>query len=229
MQPLKITAVLQDGRIAGVDPYFPLDSIMAAEWMRRNHPEAYYNASSHLLTNDMIIPDLPLERIGGGEDWYFACSFNTIPPISEYVMHWHKRFDDQLEQHIDFAGKRGKVDIKSGKNKAYRMPLVVQLFDRLEWFAVGDLEAVQDLVLGITHLGKKSSQGLGAVNYWTVEEWPEDWSFVRDGKLTRAIPIGHGFPVGVQVAKMALYGIRSPYWHTENQMVCMMPEVLQRD
>ena len=29
MQPMKITAYLLDGRIAGTEPYFPLDSILA--------------------------------------------------------------------------------------------------------------------------------------------------------------------------------------------------------
>ena len=226
MQPLKITAKMQDGRVAGTDPYFPLDSIMAAEWMRRNHPEAYYNASSHLLTNDLIVPDLPLARCGEGEDWYFACSFNTIPPIAEYIMYWHKRFDDQLEQYIEFKGKRGKVDVRSGKNKAYRMPLVVQLFDYLQWFAVGHLESVRELISTITHIGKKTSQGLGGVDYWEVEPWPEDWSVVRDGKLTRAIPVESGFPEEVQESRIALYGIRNPYWHTSNQRVCIMPEVI---
>jgi CRISPR type IV-associated protein Csf3 len=222
---MKITAVMQDGRIAGTEPWFPLDSILAAEWMRRNHPEAFYNASSHMLTNELIIPELPFERRGMGDNWYWACSFNTEPSLGEYVMHWHKRFDDQLEKYIDFGSRRGKVDTKSGKYKAYRMPLVVQLFERLVWYAVGDPAAVQDLCRGVTHIGKKSSQGLGAVDYWEVEPWPEDWSEVAGGKVTRSIPAEQGMPPGVQKANVRLYGIRPPYWHSDHQRVCLMPEV----
>ena len=76
MQSIKITAHMQDGRVATVDPWLPLDSILSAAWMRRNHPEAYYNASSHMLNNDLIIPELPFERREKGDDWYWACSFN---------------------------------------------------------------------------------------------------------------------------------------------------------
>jgi CRISPR type IV-associated protein Csf3 len=138
-------------------------------------------------------------------------------------MHWHKRFDDQLEQYIDFGGRRGRIDIKSSKYKAYRMPLVVQLFDRLEWYAVGDPGAVLDLCQGVTHIGKKSSQGLGSVDYWTVEPWPEDWSEHREGQLTRAVPM-ELLPLWA-MGRVAQYGIRPPYWWNGHQRLCVMPEV----
>lgn len=224
MQPLKITAHMQDGRVAGTEPWFPLDSILAAEWMRRHHPEAYYNASSHML-KEMITPELPFARRGAGDLWYWACSFNTAPPLHEYIMHWHKRFDDQLEQYIDFKGKRGRVDIKSSKFKAYRMPMVIQLFDRLEWYAVGDPDAVLDLCRGVTHIGKKSSQGMGAVDWWEVGPWPEDWSEAQGDKLTRAVPVELGMPEGIGQARVATYGIRPPYWHSDHRALCYMPEV----
>lgn len=223
MQPLKITAVMQDGRIAGTEPWFPLDSILASVWIKRNYPELAYLPITD--TNKIIEAQLPFERRGSGDDWYWACSFNTVPPLHEYVMHWHKRFDDHLEQYIDFGGKRGKVDIKSSKFKAYRMPLVVQLFDRLVWYAVGDLDAVRALCNKVTHLGKKSAQGLGCVDYWTMEPWPEDWGEVARGKVTRALPIELGMPAGVGAANVQLHSIRPPYWHTGNQRVCYMPEV----
>ena len=224
MQPMRITAHMQDGRIAGTEPWFPLDGILAAEWMRRNHPEAYYNASSYMLTHDLIVPELPFERRGAGEEWYWACSFNQAEKLGEYILHWHKRFDDRLEQYIDFGSRRGRIDTKSGKYKAYRMPLVVQIFDRLEWYAVGDPEAIRNLCHGITHIGKKTSQGLGAVDYWEVEPWSEDWSEVRGGKVTRALPVELGLPEEVSSSKVAQYGIRPPYWWSEHQRVCYMPE-----
>jgi CRISPR type IV-associated protein Csf3 len=222
MQPIKIICCLSDGRIAGTDPFFPLDSILAAGWMRRHHPDAYYNASSHMLAGEMIIPELPFERRGTGDDWYWACSFNTEPPRHEYVMHWHKRFDDHLEKYLDFGDRRGKINVKSSKYKAYRMPLVVQLFNRLVWYAVGDLEAVRDLCSGITHIGKKASQGLGAVDWWGVGPWSEDWSELREGKATRAIPVE---AEKVKAGRAALYGIRPPYWYSDHQRVCIVPEL----
>ena len=69
----------------------------------------------------------------------------------------------------------GQVDTTSGKHKAYRMPLVVQLFDCLTWYAVGDIDEVQRLCHKVTHIGKKSVRDLGQ---WTT------------GKLNRGSMIG---------------------------------------
>lgn len=221
MQPLKITAIMQDGRVAGTEPWFPLDGILAAAWMRKQHPEVMYLPITDY--NNIIVADLPFEKRGSGDNWYWACSFNTAKPLGEYIMHWHKRFDDDLEQYIDFAGKRGRIDTKSGKYKSYRMPLVVQLFDRLEWYAFGDQQMVLELCQTITHIGKKSSQGLGAVDYWTVESWPDDWSECRDGAVSRAIPAEYGLPAGVEEANIVQCGLRPPYWLYTNKHVCYMP------
>ncbi len=218
MQPIKITAHMQDGRIAGTDPHFPLDSILGAAWMMKHHPDAYYNASSCML-KEFIEPQLPFKRLGSGDKWYWACSFNQGEKLGEYTMHWHKRFDDHLEKYIDFGGKRGRINTTSAKFKAYRMPLVIQLFDRLIWYAVGDIDAVRELCKMVTHIGKKSAQGLGAVDFWTVEPWHEDWSVQGpDGRLMRAIPV-EDLPPNV-TARAQKYGIRPPYWHVNNQVVC---------
>ena len=79
MQPIRIQAIMQDGRTGTTDSFLPLDSILAAEWMRRHHPEAYYNASSHMLTNGLIDADLPFERRGQGDNW---CGPVHSTPIS---------------------------------------------------------------------------------------------------------------------------------------------------
>ena len=174
LQPLKITAVLQTGQVATTDGYLPLDSILAAEWIRRRHPEVYYApkrpGEPQGTGEDLIEAELPFERRDhlGPEYWYYACSFNRGTKLGETVVYWHKRFDDHLERYLDFGKRRGRVNVKSAQYKSYRMPLVVMLFDRLEWYAVGDLEAVRDLCRGISHLGKKPAQGYGAVERWTV-------------------------------------------------------------
>jgi CRISPR type IV-associated protein Csf3 len=223
MQPLKITAVLQDGRIAGNESWFPLDSLLSSVWIRNNYPNLAYQ---HLANPaDIIVADLPFVKKGAGDNWYWSCSFNTTKPKGEYISYWHKRFDDHLEMYIDFNNRRGKIDVKSGKYKAYRMPLVIQLFDKLVWYAYGEKEQAYDMCCQITHIGKKTSQGFGAVDYWMVEEWYEDRSEKHDGKLTRAIPMEAGLPKGISKASLAHYGIRPPYWLTENSRICYMPEV----
>ncbi len=226
MQPLRIRAYLLDGRIAGTESYFPLDSILAAERIRRHHPGSYYEPPPPGTKEGWIEAPLPFEQRGRGNKWYWACSFNIAPPVTEYTTYWHRRFDDELERYIDFQGRRGKVAESSGQYKAYRMPLNVLLFaGALEWYAVGDLDEVRELCRGIMALGKKPAQGFGIVERWEVMPWPEDWSESWNGRVTRAIPMEMGLPPGVERANVRLYGTRPPYWRRENQMACYMPEV----
>lgn len=221
MQPMRIRAYLQDGRVAATEPHLPLDSILAAEWIRKNHPESFYDPPKPGQTEGFIEPQLPFERRGESDRWYWACSFNQTRPLKEYVLYWNRRFDDEMEKYIDFQGKRGKVDGKAGRYKAYRMPLPVLLFPYLEWFAVGNVEAIRELCQGIVAIGKKGSQGLGMVASWDVIRWQEDWSEVHNGKLMRAL---YGLPAGCS-GTVRQYGMRPPYWRRESQAVVYMPEV----
>lgn len=219
IKPLRITAILQDGRVAGNDPWFPLDSLLAASWFRINHPELIGTPITNF--DSIIEPDLPLKKLGQGDGWFWACSFNRSVKLGEYVKYYHKRFDDYLEQYL--IEKVKKIDVQRGKYKAGRFPLTVQLFDRFVWYAVGDQQSVQELCNRITHIGKKPSQGFGAVDEWIVEPWPEDWSvFEENGKLSRAVPVGSIEPETKHV--IAMYPIRPPYWLFSRQRLCYMPE-----
>lgn len=212
MQPLRIRSYLLDGRVVGVQWPFPLDSILAAEWMRRNHPAEYYGPPPPNAAG-WIEPDLSgvLDRRGEGDRWWYACSFNQTPPVTEYTHHWHRRFDDQMERYINFGKRRGKVDSSSGKYRAYRMPMNVYLFaEPLTWYAVGDADSIRDLLTGVVAIGKKPSQGFGLIDRWEVEPWPEDWSEVGPGgKLMRAM---YELPAGCTGARVRLNGMRPPYW-----------------
>lgn len=220
MRNLKVTAVLQTGQVISSDGFLPLDSILAAEWMRRNYPDLLLNDG--IKTGELIEADLPLKRVEHPKGWYYACSFAQYEKQGEYIAHWHKRFDAALaEQHIGFGKRRGNVTVKSGRYKNYRMPVVVILADRLEWYCVGDIDGIRDLLNGVLAIGKKRSQGYGMVEEWIVEEWPEDWSEVGpDGKLMRAV---HELPENVSGARMMMWGVRPPYWFRENQKVMCLP------
>lgn len=197
MQPLKVTARLLTGRIATTDLYVPLDSILAHVWMMRHHPERMVASASAVRPEELIDPDLPFERRGQGADWYWACSFACGTPRAEDIAHWHKRFDIlEAERYVDFGGRCGKVNTKSGFYKTYRVPVVTFLVPELVWYAVGDMDTIRCMVQTVTHIGKKRAQGYGRVARWYVEAWPEDLSHLR------AIPD----PLGEEM------GIRPPYW-----------------
>lgn len=218
--PLRIRAYLLDGRVVATERYFPLDSILAAEWVRRKLGDDFYNPPPPGCAENWVEAELPFERRGEGDKWYWACSFNQSKPLKEYVFYWNKRFDAKEEKYIDFQGRRGNINPRSGKYKAYRMPINIMLFDYLEWYAVGDKEVLENLCSGVTHIGKKGSFGLGIVRKWEVIPWQEDWSEVGpDQKLMRAL---YDLPEGTAGIPRQ-YGMRPPYWRMENKLVVYIP------
>jgi len=221
MQPLVITAILFDGRVATTDDFLPLDSILAAEWLRIKLGDDFYNPPPPGQSEGWIEADLSnvLEKRGKGARWYWACSFNSVKHISEYMTYWNRRFDDGLEKYIDFKGRRGKVDAGSGRYKAYRMPLAIRLYPELKWYAVGDKKIVEQLLSGVNGIGKKQSQGFGLIKAWQAEECAEDYSEYGPGGLMRAV---YDLKDGIKGIRRA-YGVRPPYWRRENQDLVWVP------
>lgn len=219
MKNLKITAYLQDSRIAGTDCNFPLDSILQYQWFVENKPDLIF--CSNPPDENLEHAPLPFEK-RGEDKWYWSCSFNTEKPLGESIKYWHKRFDSQYaEQFVDFGKKSTKVNLTSGKYKAYRMPLVVYNFEKLVWFAHCEPEETIRLCQAVTAIGKKRSQGFGFVDRWEFEDWHSDWSDVDDkGNIMRPLPFNG---VLIDGGKIMQCGLRPPYWHRESQEVCYVP------
>jgi len=223
MKPLKITAWLFDN-VVTTDGYLPLDSILASAYIRRHYKDEYYRLRlPGGVTGDLIVPDLPFEKRGQGDDWYWACSFNTAAPTMEYINYWHKRFDDHLSKYLDLEGKSGRINITSGEFKNYRMPKICKVYPALVWYVVGDKKGVEDLCRGMIAIGKKTSQGEGFVKRWEVEEIDEDYSEIGpDGNLNRALI---KLPDGAKSYRLGHYGVRAPYWLQKNKRMVYLPLV----
>jgi CRISPR type IV-associated protein Csf3 len=197
LEPIKVTAKMMTGQVATTDGYLALDGILAYVWMRENHPELIGTMITDF--DEMLLSELPIEKRGTGDDWYYACSFACYTPLKETRRYWHKRFDAQLaEEYVDFENRRGKVNVRSAQYKNYRIPLNILLIPEITWYLVGDKAEIERMVNQITHIGKKASQGLGLVREWTVESIEEDLSWLRP------IPDENGDD---------FISIRPPYWY----------------
>lgn len=215
---LRVTARLRTGIIC--DRWIPLDGILLYQACRDKFGPQVTTTSGGAVPPEV---QLPLEVVHVGEShWYYACSWAQPQPwwIAEGNDHWNKRFDSGLADLVNFDNRRGKVIIEQGQYKAYHMPIYYYVADVIEWYCVADAIRIEELLSTVTHLGKKSSQGWGRVSRWTVEEWPEDWSARRDGKLTRGVPACDV----VGPADFIQYGLRPSYYRKENQMLVVMPD-----
>jgi CRISPR type IV-associated protein Csf3 len=213
-RPLRVTACLQCGVVS--DPYLPLDGVLyyVAHRERYGAQECTHPGQSNLPPGSAVT--LPLARCEErGPMWYYAASFAQWGPHADGQDHWNKRLDLSLARLIDFGGRRGTVDPASGRYKSYHMPVFYRHAVSVCWYVMGHQGQLEQLLRFATHLGKKTSQGWGAVLHWEVAPATEDWS-VRGpgGQAMRAIPAGRGI----------LTGFRPSYWLPKNQTTCEVPE-----
>lgn len=221
MIPLKVSCYAFNG-IAS-DGYLPLDSILAAIWMREHHPDAYYN-NSVAAKDELIEADLPIKRIDHGNGWYYACSFCQAIWSSGSISHWHKR--STLNEQIRYL-RKGRLNLAQGKTKAYRMPIfLLHAGTRLTWYLTGDQEWLIKRLPLIGAIGKKRAMGNGVVCDWQVEPIDENYSILKDGYLMRSIPIPEVAKYNPTHYRIANYALRPPYWHRDNQMDLAVPETL---
>jgi len=226
LEPLRIRAYLRTGVVA--DRFRPLDSILLYQAHRMEAgggPDATipggYTAPK--------IPTLPLGIIHPGQrNWYYQCSWAQWSHEIEGQDFWNKRFDSAFADLIDFNGKRGSISVKSGKHKAYHMPIFYRVSLWVEWYCVGDKATIKQLLSTSTNIGKKAVQGWGRVTRWVVESVDADLSVWRDGRLMRGIP-REEVEAMQQLTDTHIswepgwYGIRPSYWNRSNQRNLALP------
>lgn len=213
-EPLKVTAYLQDG--VATDASLPLDGILYHYAMRE-----HYGAQNVTLSGaGLDVPPITLQLAKVDADtpyWFYRSSYAVWNgTVTEWTDHWNKRFDQHYSDLVDFRGKRGKVIIEQGAYKAYHMPIHIRHALSVSWYVHGDGSWIERMLRFISHIGKKGSQGDGAILRWVVEPISDDWSvYGPTDQLMRCIP-SHS-------AAGLFVGYRPSYWQKENQTLCLVP------
>jgi hypothetical protein len=215
-EPLRITAYLQTPVVC--DDRLPLDGLLLYFQARER---LGWQSGTQAMVNLSDLKGLPelfetksiktLKRRYTFPACSFACWGGAVAEGRDF---WAKRFDHKESGLIDFRGRRGFVVTKSGSYKGYQMPLYTRHALYVRWYCVGHRAEIERLLRHAQNLGKKVSQGYGAVLRWTVEEWLEDWSVQSPRGLMRAVPQTGGL----------LAGFRPSYWLPANQTPCALPE-----
>lgn len=214
-RPLQITAHLQSPVVG--DPLLPIDAVLYYAAHREALGARWVSLPGELQPSEGERVSLPLLVVDGhGPQWYYAASSAVwSEPYADGVDHWTCRFDSQLLDLIQLP--KGRLNTASGRYRGYRMPVYYRAALSVRWYVVGEPETITRLLTcGVTHLGKKTSQGWGAVLRWEIEPCEHDWSVTGpDGRLMRPVPD----PAGTM-----LVGYRPPYWLRSRQTICRMPD-----
>jgi CRISPR type IV-associated protein Csf3 len=217
---LQITATLQCAVLT--DGALPLDGILLYYAMREQYGYAVFSDAGAVTVP--LVP-LPFARRGREPEWYYACSSaQWKTPIVEGVDYWTKRGDWSKYAELIAWGNKKDVEIKKGRYRPYHMPIAYRHAIDITWYCEGDCTAITSLLQHVTHIGKKTAQGWGAVKTWRVVPVGVDYSTWREDVLLRPVPIS-AWPRERPHTEMQWQcaGYRPPYWLSTNQTLCVVP------
>ena len=212
--PLRITAWLQTPVVS--DALLPIDAVLYYAAHRELYGERIASHPGALIPSEhreqALVPLAICE--GHTPTWYYAASSAQWPTETvEGTDHWTCRFDAGLSDLIDLP--HGRINTASGRYRGYHMPVFYRSALSVWWYVRGNRETITRLLRLVSHLGKKTSQGWGAVLRWQVEPIEQDWSVTGpSGECMRPIPASDGD---------MLAGYRPPYWVPSRQTICRMP------
>lgn len=202
MRPLKITATFANPP-AGYD--FPhLDNILAkAVVMEATHGKGLPPSAEPYY---LPIPCVQEWTHTTGLPLWRTTDFLPTEQNAKEAAYWHKR---KIHPHFVRRAKGKPINIRctEGADKEYRIPLPRNTAH--EWIAYceGNMEEIGRLLTLFHAIGKKTTQGHGALVSFRLEPVAE-FSFFQQGKVLRPIPLG----VFNLVGDAYLQGWTPPYW-----------------
>lgn len=216
MQPIRVTAHLS-GEICLPNGPPALDALLTwAEATRRDLPPP-------ATADECVDLPIPIQRSECGR--YYLASFGQY--IEEgHNSDWTNRRFPIPEAQMLGGPKVRRLNITSGPSKSYRIPRVRThlVDDKIDWWAIGDVDGVRDLLGLVSYLAKRRGVGLGKVRRWEVapsESWGEGFPVLRNGFPTRPLPIdAHGVSPDAQTM---LATIAPPYWAWARRVEAYVP------
>lgn len=195
-------------------PWLHLDGILSHLLNRENRGLDYWN----LPSKEPIEPAFPIRRMplkSTRDVFHASVSFFDTDITGATTL--YKRFYEQ-QSHI-VETKKSKVDLMRGVFRMYMMRMPIIPAQQITFYACGDLKEVLRLIEYLPAIGKKTACGFGAIKSISVEETPEDYSLVKDGKAMRPIPI----EMCKYASEVMMLAYRPPYWDKRLVKPCAPP------
>lgn len=212
MTPLHVVAEMQGGMTGAP----MLDGLLAAVVAQRMGLPPY-----EFLEEEPII-EIPIAREPEGR---FHLATSPLVRWDQAERRWvNRRFPIEQAQLMAEKAMR-RINISAGPCKSYRIPHEVRFAegDTVEWYAIGDRDAVVELLACVTHLGKRRGVGRGPVRQWSVDVVADPWDgfpLVRDGKPLRPLPLD--WP-GLVDPDVGVSTLTYPYWLQREAVQCAVP------
>lgn len=220
MEPLRITATLASDIANPMRPP-ALDALLA-------YAQAVFVEGRELPDPSKPTPPVDLSHVVAPSPCgrYHLASFGLAEPEEWSRGRFVNRRFPIAEAQSMGSPKITTLSLKGGPAKSFRIPLETAWLkgDVIEWYALGDANAIRARLGWITHLGKRRGVGLGRVARWTVEpcaSWGEGFPVIRDGRPLRNLPLDAMHPESAQMFEG--YGVVSfPYFERDREELCIL-------
>lgn len=227
-EPFKATCKLLDGRINSVNGLIFFDAILYHAWFAKYEPGIINGTKRKNNCQKHLNFGLPLTQcVNGGFRYAASCGFYT--QYGQTVEYWNKRPDFTNGKNSEYLDAKGKIDTSAGPLKAYHFPQIIRTVSDIEFYGVGTIEKIRDLLSYIPAVGKKPAAGWGTVKEWTVEPFQYDWSTEGKYGLMRPMPVDSYTPSGNRDYQIIDIPMFPPYWKNTNMKLCYVPKVIIND
>lgn len=225
-EPFKVTCKLLDGRINSVNGLIYLDAILYHAWFAKYEPGILDGTKKRSDATRHYNFGLPLTRLDH-DGLRYAASCGFYRQYDQTIEYWNKRPDFTSGKNSKYLEAKGKIDTAAGPLKAYHFPQIIRTVSDIEFYGVGTIEKIRDLLSYMPAVGKKPAAGWGLVKEWIVEPFPHDWSTEGKYGLMRPMPVESYEPDrNYQIMDVPMF---PPYWKNMNTKLCYIPKVMIND
>ena len=170
---------------------------------------------------------IPIKKTSG----LFHASAAIYEPIdrSRVAFVANLRADHSLSADLFPRKADGSSYRKIGRLRRRDFGAVMNSYDSIncasiEWFVEGDGEKIQQLVEGVSFIGKRRANGFGEVSQWVIEQGDLDGLTGIENEPLRPIPLDlfQGDPSSLKVDA----AWKPAYWDPANRAVCYAPEAI---
>jgi CRISPR type IV-associated protein Csf3 len=222
----KITFKMQNA--VCLNDYLMIDSLLAYAVLKDILGNQFENVTN---SDELIDVPLPLKRT----DNIWHASAGVFNVIDTDQGSWKKRWDSTDNHLVNPNKKRSgkyslKIDVGSGPNKAYSMPLQLYLTKKISFYINGNKNEVTRLLQNnIRAVGKKRSQGYGFILDMKIKKDDQDNSILKNGKdvmrpVTEGVMYQNTTNFGDVNYIKRYMPVVPPYWNAKESVQALAPE-----
>jgi hypothetical protein len=159
-----------------------------------------------------------------GGTFYRASAMILTAPIRSYEYSVYTR---SVPPFPETVYSRRRLDIARGPAKSEMVVARHCMPGAVVFYGVGDIGAIREIMMYVTHISKLRRVGFGAVKGFRIDPIDEDFSVVANGRLVRTVPDDCPEVAAADPYSMVhtVATVRPPYWDRSKAVPAFVPKM----